>query len=224
MRLDRLKMLDPPLLVRDRALEEVRNAILSGELAPGTRLIEREMCAAMGISRASVREMVRLLQAERLIDVEPRRGPTVATLSAKQAAELYEIRAMLEGLLVRRFTERATEADIAALRGIFTEVQHAADQQDARLIVTLMLRFNDQLMAVAQHDIAREILGGLNARINWLRLRAMARPGRTATSLGEIHAVLDAIAVRDPERAARLMMRSVENAREAALEQLARQV
>ena len=220
MRINELKPLEPPLLVRERAVEQLRGAIISGELAPGTRLIERELCAAMGISRASVREMVRLLQAERLIDVEPRRGPTVATLSRKQAAEIYEIRGMMESLLIRRFTARASDADIEALREIFAQVKAAAADSAPKRIVALMLRFNEHLMAVAQHDIAREILGGLNARISWLRLRAMAKPGRTETSLDELDAVLDAVAHRDPERAAHLMRSFADNACAAALDQL----
>jgi DNA-binding GntR family transcriptional regulator len=174
----------------------------------------------MGISRASVREMVRLLQAERLIDVEQRRGPTVATLSRKQAAEIYEIRGMMESLLIRRFTARASDADIEALREIFAQVKAAAADSAPKRIVALMLRFNEHLMAVAQHDIAREILGGLNARISWLRLRAMSKPGRTETSLDELGAVLDAVARREPEWAAHLMRTSADNACAAALDQL----
>jgi GntR family transcriptional regulator, trigonelline degradation regulator len=220
MLVDQLKMLEPPLLVRERAFEEVRNAIISGELAPGTRLIERELCAAMGISRASVREMVRLLQAERLIDVEPRRGPTVATLSRKQAAEIYEIRGMMESLLIQRFTEHASDADIEALLEIFAQVKAAAADAAPKRIVALMLRFNEHLMTVARHEIACEILDGLNARISSLRLRAMSKPGRTETSLGELRAVLDAVARRDAEQAAQLMRVSVDNARDAALDQL----
>jgi GntR family transcriptional regulator, trigonelline degradation regulator len=220
MRIDELKPLGSSLLVRERAVEQLRGAIISGELAPGTRLIERELCAAMGISRASVREMVRLLQAERLIDVGPRRGPTVATLSRKQASEIYEIRGMMESLLIRRFTARASDADIEALLEIFAQVKAAAADSAPQRIVALMLRFNEHLMAVAQHDIAREILGGLNARISWLRLRAMSKPGRIEASLEELAAVLDAVARRDAERAAQLMRASADNACGAALEQL----
>lgn len=220
MRIDELKSLETPLLVRELAVEQLRSAIISGELAPGTRLIERELCAAMGISRASVREMVRLLQAERLIDVEPRRGPTVATLSRKQAAEIYEIRGMMESLLIRRFAVRASDADIEALLEIFAQVKAAAADAAPERIAALMLRFNDHLMAVAQHDIAREILGGLNARISWLRLRAMSKPGRTEASLDELAAVLAAVARREPERAADLMRILTDNACAAALDQL----
>src|ERR1700754_2706411 len=91
---DTLETLAPPMLIRERAFEQVRDAIISGRLAPGTRLIERELCEAMGISRASVREVIRRLEAERLVDVSPRRGPTVMLLTPKQASGVYGIRAL----------------------------------------------------------------------------------------------------------------------------------
>lgn len=215
-----LEVLAPPMLVRERAFEQVRDAIISGRIAPGTRLIERELCEAMGISRASVREVIRRLEAERLVEVGPRRGPTVMVLTAKQASEIYEIRAILESLLIRRFTEMATDRDIAALQAIFEEVRQAAEAEAVPDIIALMLHFNEHLMAVVQHDIARDLLGQLNARINWLRVKAMAKPGRIATSIAEISAALDAVRRRDAEEAARLIMISVGHARDAALEQL----
>jgi DNA-binding GntR family transcriptional regulator len=217
---DALGMIAPPQLVRERAFEEVRDAIISGKIAPGTRLIERELCEALGISRASVREMIRRLEAERLVAVEPRRGPTVLTLSRKDAAEIYEVRAMLEALLIERFTEVATEEDIAGLARIFDEVKGAARHGAVPDIVALMLHFNDHLVSVVQHGVARDLLAQLNARINYLRVKAMAKPGRIATSLEEISAILDAVRRRDGEQAGRLIKASVANARDAALEQL----
>ena len=215
-----LELLAPPVLVREKAFEHVRDAIISGRLAPGTRLIERELCEAMGISRASVREVIRRLEAERLVDVSPRRGPTVVILTPKQAGEIYEIRAMLEGLLIRRFTEVATDAEVATLGAIFDEVKRAAAAEAVPEIVALMHRFNDHLVGVARHGIAHDMLNQLNARISWLRVRAMAKPGRLGASIVEISAVLDAVKRRDAEEAARSIMISVSNARHAAIEQL----
>ncbi|MET7242868.1 GntR family transcriptional regulator [Methylobacterium sp. EM32] len=218
-----LGMLAPPQLVRERAFEEVRDAIIAGRIAPGARLIERELCAALGISRASVREMIRRLEAERLVSVEPRKGPTVMALTAKDAAEIYEIRALLEALLIERFTAVASEDEIAHLEGLFAQVRTAAATDAVSEIVGLMLRFNDHLLVVVGHEVARDLLRQLNARINFLRIRAMAKPGRIAASLEEIGAILDAVRRRDGARAGALMRASVEHARDAALEQLASQ-
>lgn len=215
-----LEALGPPVLIRERAFEQIWDAIISGRLAPGTRLIERELCDAMGISRASVREVLRRLEAERLVVVEPRRGPTVVTLMPEHAAEIYEIRAMLESLVIRRFTEKAGAADITALEAIFAEVKQAAANEAVTEIVALMHRFNDLLLTVAGHTTARDMLSHLDARISWLRVKAMAVPGRLRTSIDEISAVLDAVRKGDAEEAAARIERSVFNARDAAMEQI----
>ena len=89
MTADALRITEPPTLVREQAFERLRDAIIGGHFAPGQRLIERELCEAIGISRTSIREVLRRLEAERLVVVEPRRGPTVARVTRKQAEEIY---------------------------------------------------------------------------------------------------------------------------------------
>src|ERR1700693_3926359 len=111
-----LRITDAPALLRDQALQRRRDAIISGHFAPGARLIERELCAQMGVSRTSIREVLRGLEAESLITIEPRRGPIVARLNRKQIAEIYDVRAMLESAVIRIFTERANDTQIAYLR------------------------------------------------------------------------------------------------------------
>src|SRR6516165_8024168 len=217
---DALNVLDPPVLIRERAFDEIRDAIISGRIAPGARLIERELCDALKISRASVREVLRRLEAERLISVEPRRGPTVMVLSLDEAAEIYEIRAMLESLVIRRFTELASREEVAALEAIFANVRMAAAQKAVELIVTLMRDFNTHAIAVARYSVAGDLLSQLDARISWLRIKAMAMPGRLDSSLEEISIVLDHVRHGSPDLAAKAMHNSVLNAREAALRQL----
>lgn len=220
MTVDTLGLIEPPTLVRERAFERIRDAIIDGQLKPGTRLIERELCAAMGVSRASIREVIRRLEAERLVDVEPRRGPTVATLNRKQAYEIYELRAMIEVRLIYRFTEVATDKQIAELRRIFSEVEQAAEREVVTKLVAIMLRFNKHVVGVVDHEIFDDILDHVNARISWLRVTSMSKPGRIRASVGEIRAIVDAVEQRDAERAAQAVTTYVTNARDAALEQL----
>lgn len=215
-----LGVIEPPLLIREQAFERVRDAIITGQLKPGTRLIERELCEAMGISRASIREVLRRLEAERLIDVGPRRGPTVATLSRKQAYEIYELRAMIEARLIHRFTQVATGAQVEELKQIFAEVERAAQTDDMARLVAIMLRFNKHVVGVVDHEIFDDILDHVNARISWLRVTSMSKPGRIKASVGEIRAIVEAVERRDAERAAAAATAYVINARDAALEQL----
>ena len=215
-----LTTLEPPVLVRESAFDRIRQAIISGQIPPGTRLVERELCEALGISRASVREVIRRLEAERLIDVAPRRAPTVARLTSKQAREIYEIRSIFESLLARRFTEMATDEEVAGLRAIFDKVTEAAAGNRIYDLVFLMFNFNSHMVKVVDHEVIADLLNQLNARVSWLRATSMSKPGRIAASLEEIAAIVDAVEKRNPDEAARWTAIYVGNARNAALEKL----
>ena len=176
----------------------------------------------MGVSRTSIREVLRRLEAERLVQVEPRRGPTVAHVSRKQAAEIYEMRGQLEAMLIRRFTEKASETEITELRAIFEEVPPAAKAKDVRAMIDIMTRLNAHVMEVVDHEVIREFLQQLIARISFLRALSMSEPGRIRQSVGEIRAIVEAVERRDPEGAARRVTVYVQNAGAAALERLSK--
>ena len=82
--------------VLESAVETLRNAIVIGHFKPGERLVEAEMCAAIGISRASLREALRRLQAERLVDIIPNRGPVIPVMTWAGAEEIFQVRLLLE--------------------------------------------------------------------------------------------------------------------------------
>jgi len=218
---DALGAVGPPTLVRDKASERLRDAIITGQLRPGTRLIERELCEALGVSRASVREVIRQLESERLIDVGPRRGPTVTVLNRKQAHQIYELRGMLEERLIEAFAREADDAARAGLRQIFEELKAPAARKDRIAMVAIMVRFNKHVVGTLDHEIFDDILDHVNARISWLRMTSMSSPGRIECSIGEIEAIVAAVEARDPQAAVQATRVYVTNARDAALEQLA---
>ena len=92
--------------LRTQVVEKLRQALIDGHFAPGVRLTERELCELLGVSRTLVREALRQLEAEGWVENVPYRGPTVAAISAEEARELYEIRAVLEGWAAQRCAER----------------------------------------------------------------------------------------------------------------------
>jgi GntR family transcriptional regulator, trigonelline degradation regulator len=214
---DVLRINAHPRLLREEAFERLRDAIIAGHFAPGARLVERELCEAMGVSRTSIREVLRRLEAEQLIVVEPRRGPVVARLTRKQVAEIYEVRAMLEATLVRRFTQAARDADIAELRGIYDEISRARQAEDVAGIVAATRRFTEHMMKVVGHELISDILQKLFARISVSRVLAISVPGRLEQSGRELAVVMDAIERRNAELAAESLTRYVRNAGDAAL-------
>ena len=95
-----LRIEDVPT-VRSRVAQKLREAIMSGTLKPGQRLVERELCEMTGVSRPSIREALRLLEADGLVTTVPHRGPVVSTISLDEAKQLYAARAVLEGFAGR---------------------------------------------------------------------------------------------------------------------------
>jgi GntR family transcriptional regulator, trigonelline degradation regulator len=215
-----LRLSEHPPLRRDQAFERLRDAIITGHFAPGDRLIERELCEAMGVSRTSIREVLRRLEAEQLIEVEPRKGPIVARLSRKQVEEIYQVRAMLEAAIVRRFTVEAKQEDVAALRRIYETLSQVRDQGDVAAIVNTTRQFTEHMMSVVNHELINDMLQKLNARISVARVLAISVPGRLQQSARELEIVMSAIERRDPESAAQSLMTYVRNAGEAALKHL----
>ena len=108
-----LRIEDVPT-VRAMVAQKLRAAIMSGTLKPGQRLVERELCEMTGVSRPSIREALRLLEADGLVNTVPHRGPVVSTISLEEAKQLYAARAVLEiGIKVRELAD--LESRIAAL-------------------------------------------------------------------------------------------------------------
>jgi DNA-binding GntR family transcriptional regulator len=212
-----LRLTEHPPLRRDQAFERLRDAIITGHFAPGARLIERELCEAMGVSRTSIREVLRRLEAEQLIEVEPRRGPIVARLTRKQVAEIYEVRALLETAVVRRFALEASKEDIRELRRIYGELSVARRKQDVPAIVNTTRRFSEHMMRVVDHELINDIHQKLIARISVSRVLAISVPGRLEQSAGELAIVMDAIERRDADGAAQSLTIYVRNAGAAAL-------
>ena len=206
-----------PVLVRDSAVRMLRNAIITGEIRSGTRLIERELCEALGVSRGSVREAIRQLEAERLITVEPRKGPVVTSLSTKQIADIYDIRMMLEAHVAECFTKVATDAQIEPLRRIYEKLREAIRAHDRVNVLILIQDFNSYMAEVVDNEAIRDTLGFLNARIASVRATAVEAPGRIDAFRDELDDIFNAIVARKPKLAMKAMETYVRAARDAAL-------
>ncbi len=206
-----------PTLVRDEALSNLRHAIVSGFFKPGERLVERNLCEFLGVSRTLAREVLRHLESERLITVRPHKGNVVTSISLEEAEEIYEVRAILEEHAARAFTINATEKEVAKLRRISDKFAKAGGKSDLVQLVTLMSEFYDVLFQGGGNSVITEILTRLHARISMLRAMTMSQPDRVKFSVREMAAITDAIVRRDAEEAAQASKRHVHEAAIVAL-------
>jgi GntR family transcriptional regulator, trigonelline degradation regulator len=187
--------------LRELSLEKMRAAILDGHFKPGERLVERSLCEQLDVSRSIVREVLRHLEAEGLVESIPHQGPVVATLSAEQAVQVYEIRALLEGRAARLFAQRADTAALKQLVAVNAAIQDAFAAGDHPAVVRHTTEFYEALFAGAGLGMAWDIVRSLNARINRLRLMTIGSAGRQKEAAVEMERILKALRKRDAQAA-----------------------
>lgn len=207
--------------LRLRVEEKLRDAIATGRFRPGERLVERELCSLLAVSRTSVREALRQLGAEGLIHTVPHRGPVVAAITLKEARELYEVRALLEGFAGRGCALHATDAQIARIKQAVDALETAARQHGEGLIPA-KTAFYDALLDSCGNDAVRQLLKTMHNRITLLRRTSMTQPGRLRNSIAEIRTIYQRIAARDAKGARAACIAHINNAAAVALEVLAR--
>jgi len=189
--------------LRDQVLEIVRSAILDFRYKPGQRLIERELIEQIGVSRTTIREVLRELDAEGLVTTIPQRGAIVVVPTPEEAADLYDVRASLEALAARRFVERASGEQLGALREAVDGFEAVVrEHADTLTLLRAKDAIYDVLLDGAASQAIRSILGGLQARVRMLRAASLSQPGRPQRAVEEMHRLYDAVAARDGEAAA----------------------
>lgn len=206
--------------VRQKVVEVLRRAITEGRFAPGERLTERALCELTGVSRVSVREALRQLESEGLIEIQPNRGPLVSRLSKQDAVSLYQMRGALEALAARLFASLATDEKIEELSAAVSLLQQAYKRRDIEAIVVGKRKFYEVLIEGSGNSMIGATLNTMYARINQLRRISLSSPRRGPQSMREIRAVLAAIKRRDPEAAYAASLHHVEQAAKAALANL----
>lgn len=203
--------------VRNQVLSILRTAITSGRFQPGQRLVEKDLCEMIGVSRPSIREAMRQLESEKLIEIVPHRGPSVARLSPSDVRSIYQVRGALEALAASLFAVDATDEEIGQLKEAVADVRKAYDSGDVGRMLERKQVFYDILIDGSRNTIIRSTLGTLNDRINNLRRLSLGSPDRTRKSIVEIETILDAVARRDAKKAFAASEAHVKEAARAAL-------
>jgi len=195
----------PYVALSDAALESIREAILSGELEPGERILESHIATGLGISRAPVREAIRQLESEGLLVSLPHRGTYVIQFSAQDAYEIYSLRAVLEGLAVSLVATNPTQQTIAQLQQCVDEMRKGAEVGDLLAMTEADVRFHETLCHAAQHKRLFEVWMSMSTQIRAF-VSITDRQYLTPTDVVARHqAVVDAIRERQAEEARQLL-------------------
>lgn len=218
-----LSTLRKPESLRSYVESCLREAITSGRFKPGERLVEREICEMLEVSRPPVREALRKLEAEKLITTLPRRGPVVASISAKEASDLYAIRALMESYAVAEFARLANDAQVAQLGEAVQALHGSAAGGDRKSLLAAKARFYDVILSNCGNELVKEMLLGLLTRITLLRSASFSSPDRLPRSLAEIDKMYALIKKRDAVKAGEVARLHVANAQKAAMTVLEKQ-
>jgi len=209
--------------IRTQVAEMLRNAIISQRFEPNQRLFEKDLCEMLGVSRPSVREALRELEAEGLIRTVPNRGPVVAKLEVQEAIGIYQIRGVLEALAAKLFCQNATDAQIGELQVQAERVEAAYKAGDIDAIISTKAAFYTVLLEGAQNPLIPNFLRLINARIIQLRRYSLSSKERMTASIHEIHEIMDAIKRRDEDAAFKASMVHIAEAAKAGIEKLSRE-
>jgi DNA-binding GntR family transcriptional regulator len=193
---------------------------MDGVLKPGDNLVERELCEMLEVSRPSLREALRQLEAEGLIDIIPHRGPMVRRIDRTSFLELWEVRLALEPLVARRFAMHGTPEQIDALERAIREMDKALRFKNVAAIKKAKRQVAEAFTAGANNDVLAAYIDQINARLSFLWSSSLMFPGRPVESISELDALVAAIRARNPDAAQAANVLHNENAKAIALHAL----
>lgn len=207
-----------PLTKTTLAIQALRSAILRGEIEPDAHLTVGRLAEQLGMSPTPVREAIRTLQAEGLINHKPHHSLSIggAGLSPKDVHDIYQIRAMLESLATRLAVPRLTDADLEALAALVKSMREALERGDLDQVNRLNADWHLKLYSAADNNILLDVVlrlwGKFVMGVSWIM------PGHAERSMQQHDALMEAVQRRDGETAARLMEIHIQSGEETALD------
>lgn len=217
------KIDQPPATLRDMVQERMREAIIEGVFQPGQRLVERPLCDQLGVSRTVVRETIRFLEAEGLVEILPGRGPIVATMSREDARQIYDIRRMLETSAAECCAGSITPERARSLSAALQRLKLSFANKTPGTLFRATADFYSEIFEGAGHYIAWDIVQRLNGRISRLRMMTLSSTDRERPGIAHMEAICAAIISGDPQAARDAVARHLDDTTAIAERLLAEQ-
>jgi len=193
------KYIEKHLTLREKILETIRDAIISGTLKPGEKVAEPDLAERFGISRTPIREAFRQLESEGYLTVIPRKGAVVVSFSERDVEEFYAIKSILEGYAARKACENLSPREIEKLQAINDRLRQLAAEGDVKHFFKVHNSFHELFVKAADNEKLTEMITGLVGRFQRLRIASLSVPGRMDFSVGEHQKIIDAFKNKDAE-------------------------
>jgi DNA-binding GntR family transcriptional regulator len=214
---DSIRVVASAALVRRQVEDRLRRAIVEGRFAPGEHLSDRVIQDTFQVSRTVVREAVRQMEAEGLVETIPHRGIFVKVLSVEDAEQVYSVREVLEPLAAREFTRNASDEQITQLENVLNEIKKHLGAKPDRSLIDLKQRFYEILLAGGGNLYVEKMLNQLLNQNSQLRSTSLSNPERLPDTIAELQALVVALRNRDEAAASAASIEHVKNAARVAL-------
>jgi DNA-binding GntR family transcriptional regulator len=193
-------------ILHDETVKLIRRFILNGTLGSGKKINEKELSDQMGVSRTPIREALRTLSSEGLIDLVPRRGAFVTQLNEVNIREMFEVMSGLEGLCMRLALPRLTDKDLGRLETLHADLEKQYAKKDHKAYLKVNWEFHGYIQKLSNNGLLNEIIDGLRKKITLLRQRQLYQPGRFSQSIKEHREILAAMKERNAVSAEKAVM------------------
>lgn len=203
--------------LREVIFNTLREAIIVGELKPGERLMEVQLADKMGVSRTPVREAIRKLELEGLVEMLPRKGAHVADLSVKDIMDVLEVRATLDGLASSLSASRITDDEIKELRHHLSQFINYVEKDNLQGSIKKDVEFHDIIYCSSRNDKLIQISNNLREQIQRFRVIYIKDHGSSRELIKEHTEICDAISRRDPVAAMELAQKHIKNQEETII-------
>jgi len=188
---------------------------VTGRFQPSERLVEADVARELGVGRSAVRTALARLEHEGLVEHERHRGARVRLVGAREAVEILETRAVLEGLAARHAAVNATPEDVEDLSAILEDMRRRLDAGDLLGASDQNAVLHGRILDISGHATAARVIATLKSQMVRFQYRTILLPGRSERSFGEHRALIDAIAAGDPDAAERAMRTHLSHVAEA---------
>lgn len=210
----------PRAALHEQVAQRLRQMLVENRIAPGAKLNERELAGLLHVSRTPLREAIKMLAAEGLVELVPNRGAIAVALSEADVMHTFEVMAGLEAQSGELAAQRITDAELAEVQAMHFEMLAAFTRRDLSTYYRLNARIHNAINAAAKNPVLTTVYAQVNARLQALRFRSNQDGEKWSRAVQEHERMVAALAARDPSAMRQVLLDHLRNKRDVVLEQL----
>ncbi len=212
--------MDEFLPLRDVVFNTLRQAILTGDLKPGERLMEIHLANRLGVSRTPIREAIRKLELEGLVIMIPRRGAEVAQITEKSMNDVLEVRRSMDALCIELACERISDEEVVALKKACEDFEQAVETGDIKVIAQADVALHDIIVRATRNMRLVQLINNLSEQMYRYRFEYIKDSSQHARLIEEHRMIYDSIVRKDKETASQVAKLHIDNQKKSIIDQL----